>query len=456
MPEDLETNDLIVARATAAGPGAVAIVRLDGKGAGELARRLFVPRSGGGPADRPRRMVFGRWVDPQSGEVLDEGLAVFFAAPRSYTGNDLAEFFCHGGPVPSRRIIEAALANGARMAEPGEFTRRAFLNGRLDLAQAEAVADIVAAQTDEAARLARAQLAGALSRRIGSLVDRLVTVAAEIEARIDFPEEDLGEADQARLSHEMKAAAAEIDALLATGRRGRLLREGARVALVGPPNAGKSSLLNALARRERAIVTPHPGTTRDVIECTIDLMGLPVTLIDTAGLRESRDPIERLGIERARAEIASADVVILVRDWADAKRDGWTDRSVAERKPDLVALNKVDLADANQEIGVPGEIPISAKNGDGLPALERAIHEKLLAGSGGGDASLAVNLRQAGQLRSAAASLSQSLVSFDSGTAPELVMVDLREAIGSLAGIVGRDAGEAILDKIFSSFCLGK
>ncbi|MCE5228689.1 tRNA uridine-5-carboxymethylaminomethyl(34) synthesis GTPase MnmE [bacterium] len=464
--EFIENDDLIVARATAAGAGAVAIVRIDGNGAGELTRQLFRPRAGRGPVERPRRMVFGQWVEPVGGEVLDEGLCAFFAGPNSYTGNDLAEFYCHGGPVPSRRLIEAALAGGARMAEPGEFTRRAFLNGRMDLAQAEAVADIVAAQTDEAARLARAQLCGALSGRIGRLIDQLVNVAAEIEARIDFPEEDIGEADHDRLASAMDEAALEIDGLLATGRRGRLLREGARVALVGPPNAGKSSLLNALARRERAIVTPHPGTTRDVIECTIDLMGLPVTLIDTAGLRDSSDPVERIGIERARGEVASADVVILVQDLTDPNRGEWTDESIVDRTPDLVAMNKVDAIECGMrsaECGVENSSFIthhssfiSAVRGDGLPELERALHEKLLAGSGGGDANLAVNLRQAGQLSSAAAALGQARASFAAGAASELVMVDLREGLESLGAILGRDTGEAILNQIFSTFCLGK
>lgn len=426
---------------------------------------MFVPKRGKGPVARPRRMVFGKWIDAESGEVLDEGLCAFFAGPNSYTGNDLAEFYCHGGPVPSRRLIEAALANGARMAEPGEFTRRAYLNGRMDLAQAEAVADLISAQTDEAARLARAQLSGALSQRIGALIDRLVNVSAEIEARIDFPEEDIGEADHARLEEELKQAFAEILALLMTAHKGRLLREGARVALVGPPNAGKSSLLNALARRERAIVTPHPGTTRDVIECTIDLMGVPVTLIDTAGLRDSADPVERIGIERARAEIASADVVILVQDLTDPRRIEWGDRSIADREPELVALNKVDRvdevdeADTDANSAIPNQrsiLRISAVRGDGLAELEKAIHEKLLAGAGEGDAVLAVNLRQAGQLGAAAAAIVQARASFASGAASELVMVDMREALDSLGSILGRDTGEAILDKIFSSFCLGK
>lgn len=465
MRADCDNDDLIVACATAAGAGAVAVVRLDGHGTAEMIGRLFVPAGGAGPVERPRRMVFGRWIDPGTGEVLDEGLCAFFAGPHSYTGNDLAEFDCHGGPVPSRRLIEAALAGGARMAEPGEFTRRAYLNGRMDLAQAEAVADIVAAQTDEAARLARAQLAGSLSRRIAALIDRLAGFAAEVEARIDFPEEDLEAADQTRLGRVLAECAGEIEALVATGRRGRLLREGARVALVGPPNAGKSSLLNALAHRERAIVTPHPGTTRDVIECTIDLLGLPVTLIDTAGLRDSDDPVERLGIERARDEIAAADVVILVQDLTDPRRGEWTDKSIAERAPDIIALNKIDAVHREVDfVDLVDQVDknpncalrISAVRGDGLAELERAIHEKLLAGAGAADANLAVNLRQAGQLGAAAAALAQARDAFAAAAAGELVMVDLREALESLGAIVGRDTSEAILDKIFSTFCLGK
>ncbi len=451
----LALDDLIVARATAPGPAALAIVRLDGREARALTERMFMPRSGPGPTAHPRRMIFGQWRDP-AGETIDEGLCAYFRAPHSSTGNDMAEFYCHGGAVPARRLIEAALALGARLAEPGEFTRRAFLNGRLDLAQAEAVADLIEAQTDAAARLARGQLAGELSRRIEAVRAGLIDVAAEIEARLDFPEEEIGEGDRGHLLGALGRAAAEIAALLATRRRGRLLREGARVALAGCPNAGKSSLLNALARRERAIVTPHPGTTRDTIECTIDLAGMPLTLIDTAGLRASDEPIERLGIERSRREIEQADLVVLVRDTADPARED--DPVLAARPPDLIVMNKIDLlpagagaADSEQ----PPCIAISATRGDGLDRLERAIADCLMGGTGAEEA-FAINLRHADLLARAATALTPARAALEADAWGELVMVDLREAIEALGEILGVETGDAILDRVFSAFCLGK
>jgi tRNA modification GTPase len=483
-------DDLIVARATAPGAAAVAIVRLDGVGARQIAERLFRPSGGVGPVARPRRMVFGRWVAPASGgasgkaegETLDEGMTVFFAAPRSYTGNDLAEFHCHGGPVPARRLVEAALAAGARLAEPGEFTRRAFLNGRMDLTQAEAVADLIAAQTDAAARLARSQMAGALGEAAREIRETLIALAAEIEARIDFPDEDLGEADRSRLAAMFAEAAAALDRLLATRRRGRLLREGARVAIVGRPNAGKSSLLNALARVERAIVTPHPGTTRDAIECMIDLAGAPVTLVDTAGLRATDDPVESIGVARARQEIDHADVVVEV---IDATASGGADPpALVARRPDVAVWNKRDLmpenwspppetTDENLGMGTrPGAgtttLAVSATRGDGLAALEAALVARLFGGEEklgapspspathpGADA-LAIGLRHAELLERAAEALAEARRAFAENLSGELVMIDLREALDAVSVLLGLEVGDAILDAVFSRFCIGK
>jgi tRNA modification GTPase len=462
-------DDLIVAQATAAGLGAVAIVRLDGHGVAELVGRLFHAARGSGPTAHPRRMIFGQWADPASAEPIDEGLAVFFAAPQSYTGNDAAEFHCHGGRVCPRRLIEAAVQLGARMAEPGEFTRRAFLNGRMDLTQAEAVADLVNAQTDAAARLARGHCAGALAKQIHHLREQLIALGAEIEAYIDFPEEGLGDEDRQRMEGAFGGASAEIGRLLETRRRGALLREGARVALVGRPNAGKSSLLNALARMERAIVTPHPGTTRDTIECTIDLDGVPLMLIDTAGLRRSDDPIERIGIERACQEIERADLVVLVHDVTSAEDPAWNQDGLplTARHPDLVVLNKIDLGGNGQLVhsstvrfnggaGKPA-IPVSSLRGDGLDQLEREIILALLDAAGGvGDSGLAVNLRQGELLARAGGGLAAAREGFAGGLAGELVMIDLREAIDALSAILGVETGDAILDQLFARFCIGK
>ncbi len=447
-----EEQELIVARATAAGSSALAVIRLDGDGVRRLVKQMFVPRQGGSPMASPRRMVWGDWRDPQNNDLIDDGLTVFFSGPHSYTGNDLVEFHCHGGSVPVRRLIEAAMSLGARMAEPGEFTRRSFLNGRLDLAQAEAVADLINAQTDAAARLARGQLQGALSNKINEIRDSLITLAAEIEARLDFPEEGLNDTDRDRLKNLILKGLMEMEALNETQRRGHLFREGARVALVGAPNAGKSSLLNALARIERAIVTPHPGTTRDTIECTIDLHGIPVTLIDTAGLRESDDPVEQVGIARARQEIEKADLVVYV---IDSTADIDYDRLNIESSSTLTVFNKIDLnpIPTNVKTG----LKVSAVTGKGLKELELAISEGLLEGTAFQEESgLAVNLRHGELLNRAINSLRQAQQALLQDLSGEFIMVDLRDALDALSAILGLETGDAILDRIFSQFCLGK
>lgn len=448
-------DDLIVARATAATPAALAVVRIDGAGTDGLVERLFLQRHGPGPTARPRRMILGEWIDPDGAEPIDHGQAVYYAAPASYTGNDAAEFFCHGGPIPTRRLIEAAIQLGARLAEPGEFTRRAFLNGRMDLAQAEAVADLVNAQTSAAARLAQRQLAGGLSDLIRSLREETIGLAAEIESRIDFPEEDLEPQDRRRLTDLFERIGAGIERLAATRRRGQLVREGARVALVGRPNVGKSSLFNALLRIERAIVTPHPGTTRDTIECTIDLESIPLTLVDTAGLRASDDPVERLGIERTHLEMERADLVILIEDATTPDAGGREELVAAGRAPDLVVANKIDLP-AEAPPTVENVIPISATRGDGLDRLEREILARLDAGAGTETSSLAINLRHDELLRRTATALGEAQRGFEGGLSGDLVMIDLREALDALSAIVGLEVGDAILDRIFSRFCIGK
>lgn len=452
---------MIIARATPPGRGAIAILRIDGRGTGELLRRIFRPLGSRRPESVPRRMIRGHVIDPRHPErIIDDALAVFFAARNSYTGNDLAEIHCHGGPAVIRGILAAATAAGphsARAARPGEFTERAFLNGKLDLARAEAVADLIGAETEAAARSARAQLAGGLSGRVSDLRAGLIDLAAEIEARIDFPDEDLGEADAERMNAAFDRLADELARLLATRRRGRLLRDGVRVALVGPPNVGKSSLLNALARSERAIVTPHPGTTRDTIECRIDLEGIPVTLIDTAGIRETAEPVELAGIERSRRVALDADWLIEVRDAsAQVPFD-------AGRPPHLVALNKCDLVAATEPGGVIEEaraIRTSARTGEGLAQLESALHE-IISGqdeggeSGAGDG-IAVSERHGALLESAASALRSARAQRDAGGGGELVMIDLRDALGALDELLGLAPGEAILDRVFEKFCMGK
>lgn len=465
-----QRQDTIVARATAAGPAAIAIVRVDGPGAAELSRRLFQPEGGRHPVDAPREAIYGSWIEPgiagggasRPDPLIDRGLCLFFGGPHSFTGNDTAEFQCHGSAAVVRRLLAACVRLGARLAEPGEFTRRAFLNGRMDLAQAEAVADLIRAETDAAARAAQMQLGGGLSARVDELRRVLIDLAAEIEARLDFPDEDLGTEDRARMSTAFDTLRTGLRSLIRSERRGKLLREGARVALVGPPNVGKSSLLNALARTDRAIVTPHPGTTRDTIECTVDLGGIPVTIIDTAGLRESDDPVEALGIERSRRALEEADLILGVRDVSEresSSAEGWTET----RPPDLIVENKADLARTesvgNTETGEPARIRVSALTGLGLDKLEARLAALL---EGDGDAAgiradaLAVNARHARLLEAALAAVASACDAREGGQGSELVMIDLREALASLDELLGLAPNEAILDRIFEQFCLGK
>jgi tRNA modification GTPase len=481
-------QDLIVARATAAGPSAIAIIRADGPGAAELARKLFHPAGSRHPTDHPREAIFGAWIDaeesagdagpgalsgaPSDASIdtsIDSGLTLFMRGPHSYTGNDLVEFQCHGSAAVVRRLLAACVSLGARPAEPGEFTRRAFLNGRLDLAQAEAVGDLIRAETDAAAIAAQAQLAGGLSAKIHALRGQLIDLAAEIEARIDFPEDAIEAADLNRLNGIFGALQSGLDRLIAMKGRGKLLREGARVALVGEPNVGKSSLLNALARIERAIVTPHPGTTRDTVECTIDLRGIPVTIIDTAGLRESDDPVESIGIERSRRVLEEADVVVEVRDVTAARAGAGTDagaddhpRWIENRQPDLIVENKIDLRKTgNGGIKSDSKIPrlgVSALTGSGLEAFEERLAERIggdAATGGPGDAFL-INERHAGLLTTARSSVEQAAEAWSAEEGSELVMIDLREGLNALDEILGLTPHEAIIDRIFEQFCLGK
>lgn len=463
-------DELIVARATAAGASAVAIVRIDGPGAVDLARRLFHPAGHTHPAGAPRSAIYGAWREPgtereredAASRLIDHGLCIFMKGPHSYTGNDLVEFQCHGGAVIVRRLIAACIACGARPADPGEFTRRAFLNGRMDLAQAEAVADLIRAETDAAARAAQAQLAGGLSKRIESLREALIDLAAEIEARIDFPDEDLGEADRSRLDADFGSLDSGLQNLIELRGRGKLLTEGVTVALVGPPNVGKSSLLNALARMERAIVTPHAGTTRDTIECRIDLGGIPVTLIDTAGMRESADPVERIGIERSRRVLREADFVVQIREANYADSD-ISERWLEQREPDLAVINKIDLLGSNERAAHHGmerqAIGVSALTGAGLHDLERKLME-LIEGNGArtgqrGDAFI-INERHAALLQASRTAILEARRAWTDGAGSELVMIDLRDALTALDELLGIAPHEAILDRIFEQFCLGK
>ena len=446
--------DTIAAIATPPGPGGIGIVRVSGPQARAIADRVFHRRAPG--SWESHRLYVGR-VSAADGATVDEGMAVLMLGPHSYTGEDVLELHCHGSPVVLDRVLAAVLSLGARPAQAGEFTKRAFLNGRLDLAQAEAVAALVRARTADAAQTAAVQLCGGLSAQVAAVRERLVRAKAHVEAELDFGDEDVG-LDPAALMDDVRSAQAAVDALLATAARGELLQRGLRVALSGRPNAGKSSLLNALVGSERAIVTPHPGTTRDVIEAAVDIAGIPVTLVDTAGLRDSDDDVERLGVARAEHAAAGADLVLLVLDTARPLAE---QAALLGRADAIAALNKCDLPSpwsAADEARVAAAHPcvrISATAGIGLDALRQGLLAR--AGLEWGDNLPAVtSARQHEALARVARSLAAARASLDARVPPELVAVDLQAALEHIGAVTGEVTSDDVLDAVFREFCIGK
>lgn len=478
------SQDTIVAPATAAGAAGLAVVRLSGPAALEVGGRLFHGRADL-QASESHRAHYG-WVVDAAGHRLDEVLALVLRAPRSYTGEDTVEFSCHGSMQVVEEVVAAALSAGARLATPGEFTRRAFLNGRIDLCQAEAVADLVAAQSQAARRSALLQLSGRLGARVQTVRATLVDLLADLEAGIDFVEEEIDFVDRGAAQAQAAEAAAAVEALLATARDGEMLRSGVRASLAGAPNVGKSSLFNRLLESDRAIVTEHPGTTRDVVREVLHVSGLVVVLEDTAGLRPtSSDPVERLGIERSRRSHAEADVIVHV---LDASRPLQPEEGAALGALDpgaaLVVVNKIDLLEEAQRLalerepgaasawiaaarrGVPASAPapglrclgVSAATGAGIPAIGAALAELGALRRLGlqNDAVLAIGLRHREVLGRAHAALAAFAADAAAGEPAELLAVSLRDAISTLGEVAGENVTEEILERIFARFCIGK
>lgn len=448
-------DDTIVAVATAFGQGAVSLLRVSGPEARAVMGRCWR----GKPLSQPRRAVLGRMIrrDADGHEsVIDEGLATYFRGPASYTGEDVVEFTGHGGVLVTRRVLEAVVASGARLADPGEFTQRAFLNGKLDLTQAEAVMDLISAQTDLALQAAREQLAGRLGDNLRGLRGDLLELLAHVEAYIDFPEEDIDPETGAALLARIDAASGGIDRLLATADQGRILREGVRTVIVGPPNVGKSSLLNRLLGFDRAIVSDIAGTTRDTVEEVINVRGLPVRLIDTAGLREATDALEQAGIDRSAAALRQAGLVLEVAD-ASLPRDApLAPVSPCPAAPRLLVLNKSDLREHASWQGVPA-VRISCATGSGLDALANAIGSALTSGAVPWSADLiAINARHQSCLQRAHEALLAARTLLSSTQPPELVAEELRAALQAVGEVVGLVNAEDVLGVIFGRFCIGK
>lgn len=446
-------NDTIVAISTALGEAAISVLRVSGPQAFIVAHKVF--RAGTPVAELKPRTAYLVHAADADGTTLDQGLLIVFRSPASYTGEDVVEFHGHGGLLVTQKLLEALLAAGGRAAEPGEFTQRAFLNGKMDLTQAEAVMDLIHAQSTLALKAAHEQLGGAIGKEAAALREELLPVLAHVEAYIDFPEEDISPDTGQALGAKMDMVLERTRRLIATSEQGRILRHGARTVICGEPNVGKSSLLNLLLGFERAIVSPTAGTTRDTIEEIIQVHGIPLRLVDTAGLRASTDDIERVGIERTQRELERADLILEVVD-------GSCPSDIAQRVPlpveaesrRILILNK---ADQGLHPSWQNGIGLSCLNNTGVESLRDAIQTVIMwAGTMQADHPIAINARHKACFERIADQVQAARVALIDGAAPEYVALDLREALQSLGEVVGVVDVEQILDVIFSSFCIGK
>jgi tRNA modification GTPase len=458
-------DDTIAAIATPLGEGGLGVIRLSGPEALPVVRMSFRDRRGRPVQEFPaHRVRFGCMTDPRTGAKLDEVLLTYMPAPHSYTREDVVEVSAHGGLGVLAHILEVLLRAGARLAEPGEFTKRAFLNGRLDLAQAEAVIDLIHAQTEASQRLALAQLEGQLSHVIHSMRDEVLEVLAYVEGAMEFPEEDLELLPWGDLLTRVQDVEARLANLLDTFHTGRLLRDGLQVVIVGRPNVGKSSLFNALLASNRAIVTPIPGTTRDTLEEVVNLRGVPFRLVDTAGMRASDDAVEREGIARTRASLETADLVLLVLDSSEPLQAADEEAIAAvQGKPVQVVLNKADLPAALDWQAVQGHLPhgpevaVSCKEAHGLDALTEAMVHAVMGGlQGPREGAMLTKLRHWEALQHAGEALQRARQGMAQRLSGEFIALDLREGLEWLGEIVGLNYTEDLLDKIFSEFCIGK
>ncbi len=453
--------DTIAAIATPLQPGAIGILRLSGPEAIAAAGAVFTPRSGRPLADyESRRLVYGTLRD-RAGTPIDLALATVSRGPESYTGEDTAEIHCHGSPAVLGLGLEALFAQGARQAGPGEFTRRAFLNGRLDLAQAEAVADLIDAGTPAAVRQAAGQLSGALSRRIAGIYDGLTDLLAHFHAVLDYPDEEIDPFEAGTIRAALERAGGELGTLLDTYDRGKWIARGVPCAIAGRPNAGKSSLLNALLGYDRAIVSDIPGTTRDTVEEKAVVGGVLLRLVDTAGLRETGDPVERLGVARSRAALEGARLILMVLD--QSRPAGPEDlelvRKAAALAPTILVLSKADLPPVltiTEELECCPRISVSAKTGQGLAGLERAVAALFPTGPEWETGELLANARQAEAAGRAQRALERAGEALAAGLTPDAVLTDVEEALAALGELTGRSIREDVTRRIFERFCVGK
>jgi tRNA modification GTPase len=453
-------GETIVAIATAivAQQGSIGIVRLSGEQAVTIAQQIF--HAPGKQVWSTHRILYGYIQHPETKRVIDEALLLLMLAPRSYTKEDVVEFHCHGGIIAVQEVLQLCVQKGAKLAQPGEFTLRAFLNGRIDLTQAESVAELVSAQSTQASQIALAGLQGKLANPIKQLRATCLDILAEVEARIDF-EDDLPPLDEANVIKQIQEVLTKVEQILATADRGELLRSGLKVAIVGRPNVGKSSLLNAWSCSDRAIVTELPGTTRDVIESTLVVGGIPVQVLDTAGIRDTVDTVEKIGVERSRKAAESADLVLLTID----ATTGWTTEDnliyqQVKHRPLILIVNKIDLATPNNAqypLEIENIIMTAAAQNKGIEALEAAILNAVKTGNLEiTNTDIAINQRQATTLYRVQNALTQVRETINNKFPLDFWTIDLREAIQALGEITGEEVTESVLDRIFSRFCIGK
>lgn len=455
-------SETIAAIATPAGEGGIGIIRISGDDSLNILNSIFRPVSC--QPLKSRMLTYGHIIDPDSGQVLDEVLSVYMKAPKTYTAEDVAEINCHGGLIPLKRVLSLVLRQGARLAEPGEFTKRAFLNGRLDLSQAEAVIDVISAKTDRFFDAAFGQLEGELSRKTEIIRKQIMDILVEMTVNIDYPDEDIEELTYEKLTGDLRSVIAVLERLLSGAGSGRLLREGIAVAIVGMPNVGKSSLLNCLLRESRAIVTEIPGTTRDTIEEYMSIKGIPVKLTDTAGIRITDDTVERIGIQRSKKTLSEADIVIFVAD--ASRRLQEEDIEIMEgldAARSLILLNKTDLERVTGVEDISAHAPgvkileTSLISADQADALEDAIYDMVSEKTEkSADGSLITNIRHENALREALDFAKDALSGAEAMQPLELIEIDVSGCRDALGAITGETSSADVIDEVFSRFCLGK
>ena len=456
-----DSGDTIAAMSTPPGEAGIGIVRISGKDALIISDKIFISKDRKKPSTFKTYTTHYGWIVKNT-KIIDEVILTVMRAPKSYTKEDIVEINCHGGIVATRAVLELVLENGCRLALPGEFTKRAFLNGRIDLAQAEAVLDIIRAKTDSALRIGTEQLKGTLSDKVNKLRRALLDILTEIEANIDFPEEEISRVDLKQLFAELGKINHQLKEMLEAAKYGRIIREGIHIVICGKPNVGKSSLLNALLKEERSIVTPVAGTTRDTIEEIIDIKGLPVRIVDTAGILEQRDLIERKAVQRAKKHIQLADLVLLLFDGSRrlSKEDRILIRSLW-KKTTIAIINKIDLKQKIEKEKIlkifKYTIDLSAKKLKNMHLLEEAIISLVYHGKIGSPESIVIsNLRHIEKLKAAQKLIAEAHDSLVNKLSLEFIAQDVREALGYFDDILGKRFSEELLDKIFSDFCIGK